>query len=66
MTDYDDAGPVMKELCMAAKKTFIYLSYGEFDGLRVPAVAELYVLRGLIDGAIAEQREAERNRSNQT
>lgn len=54
MDDYDNAGPVTKELCTAAKKAFIYLSYGEFDGLRVPAVAELYWIRGLIDGAIHE------------
>jgi len=39
MDDYDNAGPVTKELCVAAKKAFIYLSYGEFDGLRVPSVA---------------------------
>lgn len=64
MDDYDNAGPIMRELCSTAKKTFIYLSYGEFDGLRVPAIAELYVLRGLIDGAIAEQREADRARSS--
>ena len=57
MTEYDDAGPVMKECCALAKKTFVYLSYGEFDGLRVPTLAELYVMRGLIDGAIVELRD---------
>ena len=54
MSEYDDAGPVMKELCSLAKKTFVYLSYGEFDGLRVPSAAELMVLRGYIDGALME------------
>ena len=54
MDDYDNAGPVTKELCVAVKKAFIYLSYGEFDGLRVPSVAELYWIRGMLDGAIHE------------
>lgn len=59
--DYDDAGPVTKELCVTAKKMFIYLSYGEFDGLRVPAVAELYLLKGMIDGAIFEMTKGRSN-----
>ena len=56
MSEYDAAGPVMKELCSLAKKTFVYLSYGEFNGLRVPSAAELMVLRGYIDGALMELR----------
>ena len=59
--DYDDAGPVTKELCVTAKKMFINLSYGEFDGLRVPAVAELYILKGMIDGAIFEMTKGRSN-----
>lgn len=61
MSEYDDAGPVMKELCSLAKRTFIYLSYGEYDGLRVPSAAELLVMRGYIDGALQELRTQHEN-----
>ena len=54
MIEFDDAGEVMQELLRTVKETCVYFSYGEFDGLRVPSKAELYVLRGLIDGAIEE------------
>lgn len=60
--DDEDVGPIIKEFSSAAKRYCTHHSYGEFDGLRYPSVAELYILRGLIDGAIYEQKQAERKR----
>ena len=51
---YDSAGPVTQEFLSTAKKMCTYHSYGEFEGLRVPSLAELYQLKGLLDGAIYE------------
>jgi len=52
----DEVGPITESLLTAIRKNFVYLSYGEFEGMRNPTVAELYMIRGLIDGAIEEKR----------
>ena len=52
---YDDVGPITQEFCSMAKKCCTHHSYGEFEGLRYPSLGELYVLKGLIEGAIYEQ-----------
>lgn len=53
--------PITWEAAALAKKTLMYFSYGEFDGFRLPNVAELYMLKGAIEGAIAEINEQKLN-----
>lgn len=57
----NEIGPITHELITAAKKSLLYFSYGEFDGFRDPLLADLYALRGLLDGAIAEKVEESRH-----
>ena len=46
--------PITWEAAALAKKTLMYFSYGEFDGFKKPSVAELRMVKGAINGAIAE------------
>ena len=46
--------PITWEAASLAKKTLLFHSYGEFDGFRKPAIGELMMLKGAIDGAIFE------------
>ena len=59
--NYDDDDEITKAFLIEAKRKCIFMSWGEFDGLRVPSLEELYILRGLLDGAIAEQTKNQEN-----
>lgn len=60
--DENDAGPMTRELWNAVRKTMFYVSYGEIEGNRVPNVAELLWIRGLIDASIHEIQHVQSSR----
>lgn len=46
--------PVTYRLRNEAKKVLMHHSYGEFDDFARPTLEELYLLKGLVEGAIYE------------
>ena len=46
--------PITFATAKTAKDILLFHSYGEFNGFKCPSIPELYLLRGLIDGAIYE------------
>lgn len=55
----DSINPIIEEFLIKAKRFGMYHSYGEFEGFHEPSMAELLILKGLLDGAIHEKQKEE-------